>query len=101
MIKLFVKNTQENNPRIGYHHCMLFGQESSQRETSNNKVLRNLLCEKTNSYSKFMGIRVVLQSDTNLLKTQIQKKGFDQKLVKYLLEPDDTYLQNMVNKPYE
>jgi hypothetical protein len=98
MIKLFVKNTPEVNTWIGFHKSMLFGQDSLQGDITDNTVLRNLLCEKTNSYSKSMGIRAVLQSDTNLLKTQIQKKGFDQKLVKYLLEPDDTYLQNVVQK---
>ncbi len=101
MIKFFVKNKREVNTWIGFHKSMLFGQDSLQGDITENKVLRNLLFEKTNSFSKFMGIHSVLQSDNNLLKTQNQKKGFNQILIKYLLESDDTYLDSVVHKPGE
>jgi hypothetical protein len=101
MIKIFVEKTLDDSI------CRLNPGKLRNASLSHDlKITDNLVCstlhwETTSSISKLKRTRTNLLVNSKFLETQIHIKGFDQGRIKYLLEPDDSYLNNVVHKPYE
>ncbi|PXY02141.1 hypothetical protein DF185_05715 [Marinifilum breve] len=100
MIKLFVKKTLDETICSNYTDKLISASMSHELKITDNSVCR-VLQENNPSNSKLKRTITNLLFESKFLKTQIQKKGFDQRMIKYLLEPDDNYLNNVVHKPYE
>jgi hypothetical protein len=101
MIKLFVKKTLDETICRSNTDKLISESMSHELKITDNSVSSVLPMGDNSSNSKLKRTITNLLVQSKFLKTQIHKKGFDQRMIKYLLEPDDTYLDNVVHKPYE
>ena len=101
MTKIFVEKTLDDTICSINSNKLRLASLMHDLKITDNSVCSTLHKEITSSNYELKRTRNNLIIESKFLETQIHIKGFDQGMIKYLLEPDDSYLNNVVYKPYE